>query len=198
MNQEIIRQFWDDKYLNLNTGWDLGEVSPPLKTYIDQLTDKNFRVLIPGCGNTYEADYLLQQGFSDITVIDIAPSLVEKLKEKYRNNNRIKVVLADFFEFQGEYDLILEQTFFCAINPELRTKYKNMMLSLLSPTGKLVGLLFNKYFEKDGPPHGGTKESYEILFKNDFDFLVFEDCHNSFFKRQNTELFIILKKKSFV
>jgi hypothetical protein len=44
------------------TGWDLGQVSPPLKAYIDQLTDKNLRILIPGCGNSYEAEYLLEKG----------------------------------------------------------------------------------------------------------------------------------------
>jgi methyl halide transferase len=75
-------EFWNAQYLSEKIGWDLGEVSPPLKNYIDQLTDKNISILIPGCGNTYEAEYLLQQGFTNITVIDIAPALVEKLQAK--------------------------------------------------------------------------------------------------------------------
>ncbi len=187
--------FWDNQYKNQTTGWDMGEVSPALKSYIDQLTDKNIRILIPGCGNTYEAEYLLIKGFTNITVIDIAPTLVNSLKEKFKNNNRIKVILADFFAHKGQYDLILEQTFFCAINPDLRISYRDKMHSLLSPEGKLVGVLFNKQFEKEGPPFGGTKCSYEKLFKDHFEFIVFDTCYNSHPKRQDNELFMILKRK---
>ena len=115
--------FWNNQYVANATGWDLGEVSPPLKAYIDQLTRKNMRILIPGCGNTHEADYLLQQGFTNITVIDIAPTLVAQLTNKFASNPNIKIILGDFFEHVGEYDLILEQTFFCAINPQLRKDY---------------------------------------------------------------------------
>ena len=50
----------------IQLGWDLGEVSPPIKSYIDTLEDKNIRILIPGCGNTYEAEYLLEQGFTKL------------------------------------------------------------------------------------------------------------------------------------
>lgn len=197
-NKYLVQQYWDNRYQTNTMGWDMGEVSPPLKAYIDQLTDKNIRILIPGCGNAYEAEYLLQKGFTDITIIDIAPTLVNNLKKKHINNSAIKIVLTDFFEYKGEYDLILEQTFFCAINPDLRSNYKDKMLSLLSTKGKLVGLLFNKEFEDEGPPFGGIKSDYEKLFKSGFELKVFGECYNSFHKRQNTELFLILKKDELV
>ena len=38
---------------------------------------------------------------------------------------------------------MIEQTFFCAINPELRTKYAQQSSNILNPKGKLIGLLFN-------------------------------------------------------
>jgi SAM-dependent methyltransferase len=189
------KEYWDNRYKDNSTGWDMGEVSPPLNGYIDQLKDKNIRILIPGCGNTYEAEYLLQKGFTSVTVIDIAPTLVNNLKDKFKNNPSIKVILADFFEHHGEYDLILEQTFFCAINPNLRTAYRDKMVDLLAKGAKLAGVLFNTEFEKAGPPFGGNKESYIELFMNNFDLITFENCTNSHPKRQNTELFIILKKK---
>ena len=187
--------FWNNQYVANATGWDLGEVSPPLKAYIDQLTRKNMRILIPGCGNTHEADYLLQQGFTNITVIDIASALVMQLKEKFASNPNIKIILGDFFEHVGEYDLILEQTFFCAINPPLRKDYVAKMKELLSTGGKLVGVLFNREFEQQGPPFGGCKCQYEPMFEKNFDFKTFELCNNSFVKRHGTELFINLVKK---
>ena len=54
-DMELGETFWNNQYNANTTNWDLGEVSPPLKEYIDQLTNKNLRILIPGCGNTYEA-----------------------------------------------------------------------------------------------------------------------------------------------
>ena len=173
----------------------MGEVSSPIKEYIDQLKEKNLRILIPGCGNTYEAEYLLQKGFTNVTVIDIAPTLVNKLKEKFKGNPAIRILLSDFFEHQGEYDLILEQTFFCALDPVLRTKYRDKVFSLLSDTGKLAGVLFDKQFEKEGPPFGGTKDEYKKLFQDHFELIRFEKCRNSHPKRQDNELFVILNKK---
>lgn len=186
--------YWSDRYNSGTAFWDLGEVSPPLKNYIDQLQDKNIRILIPGCGNTYEADYLLKIGFTDITVIDIAAPLVAQLKEKFKDNPNIKIILGDFFEHEGAYDLVLEQTFFCAIDPSLRKDYVAKMNDVLAPNGKLVGVLFNRQFEEEGPPFGGTKIEYEPMFK-EFVFRTFEPCYNSFSKRKDSELFINLMKE---
>lgn len=187
--------WWNSQYIANTTGWDLGEVSPPLKAYIDQLTNKELRILIPGCGNTYEAAYLLQNGFTNITVIDIASALVAQLKEIYKGNPYINIILGDFFEHEGEYDLILEQTFFCALNPALRKDYIAKMHELLAANGKLAGVLFNRAFEQQGPPFGGSKEGYVPMFERHFNFKIFESCYNSFSKRDGTELFIILMKK---
>ena len=94
---ELGETYWNNQYNANAIGWDLGEISPPLKAYIDQLTNKQLRILIPGCGNAYEAEYLLQQGFTNVTVIDISPTLVAKLKNKFEGNSNIKIVLGDFF-----------------------------------------------------------------------------------------------------
>ncbi len=187
--------FWNGLYKEGDTGWDLGEVSPPLKNYVVQLTDKNIRILVPGCGNAYEAEYLLKKGFTNITLIDIAPILVIRLKERFKNNPNIHIIHGDFFAHQGKYDLILEQTFFCAIDPGLRKKYVNKISTLLAPGGKLAGVLFDKEFEQPGPPFGGNKDEYIRLFENDFIFKTIEPCYNSFAKRQGTELFINFVKK---
>lgn len=197
MNEDrnLDQKFWNERYLLNETGWDLAQVSPPLKAYIDQLTNKNLRILIPGCGNSYEAEYLLQNGFTDITIIDIAPALVNRLKSKFQSNQYVEIVLGDFFTHKAEYDLVLEQTFFCAINPELRKSYVEAMAGLLAVGGKLAGVLFNKEFETPGPPFGGKSTEYQTLFKDAFNFKIFEACNNSFHKRADSELFVILKKK---
>ena len=192
--KRLDQEFWNNLYISQDTGWDLGQVSPPIKEYIDTLKNKNISILIPGCGNSHEAEYLLNQGFTDITVIDIAPILVESLQKKFKSNPNIKIILGDFFEHQGKYDLILEQTFFCALLPSMRQKYVLKMQQILSENGKLVGLLFNKTFE-GGPHFAGSQAEYEKLFKNNFDFLKMKLCQNSIKPRANSELFIEFQKK---
>lgn len=188
------QDFWNNQYIAQSTGWDLGQVSPPLKAYIDQITDKNLKILIPGCGNSYEAEYLLEQGFNNVNLIDIAPELVDRLKTKFKSKPQINIILGDFFEHEGEYDLILEQTFFCALDPILRKNYVQKMADLLKNGGKIAGLLFSRVFEIAGPPFGGTIEEYQELFKEKFDFKVFDSCYNSFEKRSGNELFVVLVK----
>ncbi|MEZ5045830.1 MAG: methyltransferase [Chitinophagaceae bacterium] len=193
-DKPLDKDYWNAQYSSNNTKWDLNEVSPAIRQYIDQIQDSNIKILIPGCGNAHEAHYLLQKGFKNIHLIDIAPVLVNNLKEKYKNNHYIEIIEGDFFEHQESYDLILEQTFFCAIAPTMRQAYADKVYELLKPHGKLVGVLFDKEFEFDGPPFGGCKCKYVNYFEGRFDFKVFEKCSLSHPKRKDEELFIILQK----
>ena len=61
--KELNPDYWTQRYQENQTGWDLGQVSPPLQAYFDQLENKNLRILIPGCGRGYEGIYLLEKGF---------------------------------------------------------------------------------------------------------------------------------------
>ena len=193
-DKSLDKKYWDDRYLNGESSWDIGYVSPALKAYIDQLPDKHISILIPGCGNAYEAEYLLQQGFTNITLVDISYVAAEAIKEKFsRYGGKLKVIHGDFFKLQEKFQLILEQTFFCAIDPLLRKNYAEKMYDLLRQEGKLVGLFFDRDFE-DGPPFSGGKEEYMNLFAPLFDILVMERAYNSIERRQGTELFVILKK----
>ena len=186
--------FWDEKYKANETGWDLNQISPPLKSFINTISDKSLRILIPGCGNAYEAEYLLQQRFTNITIIDISSTLIEKLNVKF-DGQPIQVLHGDFFEHKEKYDMILEQTFFCALDPSLRANYIKHCHNLLNNSGKIVGLLFDVISDKQGPPFGGTKNEYQKLFEPLFLFKQFNKCSNSVQARNGNELFIEMKKK---
>lgn len=193
MTEFLSKDYWNNRYEAEETGWDLKTISPPLKAYIDQLTDKNLRILIPGCGSGYEAEYLLKQGFQSVTVIDFAPLVVEKMKSYISEYQNIKIICTDFFTHTDKYDLILEQTFFCALNPSLRTKYVQKMNKLLNKNGKLVGILWGIQFPKN-PPFGGCGEEYLSLFSNTFKINLLEPCYNSIKPRQGNELFFNFSK----
>ncbi len=195
MKKELDKEYWDSRYAEENTGWDIGYVSTPIKKYIDQLDDKSIAILIPGCGNAYEADYLLERGFTNITLVDISLKAAEAVKEKLKKyGGRVNIICGDFFELQSSFNLVLEQTFFCAIDVSLRPKYAEKMYELLKPAGKLVGLFFNRSFE-GGPPFGGDKDEYMHLFAPLFDVLVLEEAYNSITPRKGSEVFMIARKK---
>jgi SAM-dependent methyltransferase len=191
----LDQTYWENQYQVNATGWDLGQVSPPIKTYIETIENKDAKILIPGCGNTYEGTYLLQLGFTNVTVIDIAPTLIAILKQKFLENKNITICLGDFFEHEGKYDYIIEQTFFCALPPRMRQKYVWKMTQLLSDHGKLIGLLFNREFEVS-PPFGGSLKEYEQIFDKAFVINSISLAENSIPSRANTELFFEFRKNT--
>lgn len=192
---QLDKYFWNNRWENQQTGWDIGVASPAITTYMAQYHHKDAAILIPGCGNAHEAEWLLLNGFTNISLIDIAPKVVELLQQRYAKQQEIKVILGDFFEHQGQYDLLIEQTFFCAIDPNLRQKYVDQSASLLKENGKIIGLLFNTEFQKQGPPFGGNMNEYQLLFEKNFSIKKMEHCYNSIKPRSNTEVFINLIKR---
>ena len=155
----LNKEYWENRYESATTNWDIGEISTPLKEYIDQLKDKNSRILIPGAGNAYELDYLIENGFQNVFVIDYAKHPLDAIINRNKSLEK-HLIHDDFFNHNGTYDLILEQTFFCALDPSLRQKYVTHMYNLLSEQGYIVGVFFNINFQKQGPPFGGNEKDY--------------------------------------
>ena len=68
---------------------------------------------------------------------------------------------------------------------------------LLAENGRIVGVLFDRNFEKQGPPFGGTKDEYLKLFEKHFEIKTMEKCYNSIPPRAGSEVFIELIKSKF-
>ncbi len=192
---DLSEDFWDDKYQSKDIAWDIGEVSKPLKNYIDQLSDTELKILIPGAGHAYEAEYLWKCGYKNVYVIDLSEKALGNLRKRIPEFPLNQAIRGDFFDLHNSFDLILEQTFFCAINPDLRDKYAFKVHELLRQKGKLVGLLFNDELNSDRPPYGGSKSEYENYFKNYFELAILEPCYNSIESRSGRELFVKFVKK---
>lgn len=192
--EKLSKEFWTQRYLEQNIGWDIGDVSTPLKEYIDQLTNKTLKILIPGAGYAHEALYLMEQGFTDVSIIDLAKPALDRVGERLGPSPHLHLIEGNFFELEGQYDLILEQTFFCALDPSLREAYVQKMRSLLNEGGKIVGVLFNRGFDRVGPPFGGKMTDYRRLFTSYFNVVKMEECYNSIPPRTSSECFFIAKK----
>ncbi|MDG1729123.1 MAG: methyltransferase domain-containing protein [Algibacter sp.] len=200
-NQETSKkeeQFWTQRYLEHQTGWNIGEPSTPLKTYIDQLANKDLKILIPGAGNAYEAEYLFNKGFNNVFVLDISEEPLEYFKKRVPEFPKNQVIHGDFFIHKKTYDLILEQTFFCSFPPTKpnREGYASKMYDLLNNQGKLVGLWFDFPLTDDMEkrPFGGSKAEYLNYFEPYFKTKCLETSYNSIESRESNELFGIFIK----
>jgi len=191
----LNKQFWSERYKINKIGWDTGTITTPLKDYIDQLTNKNIKILIPGAGNSYEAEYLYNKGFTNVYVIDLVKQPLENLIKRIPNFPKEQLLQGDFFNLKDEFDLIIEQTFFCALNPNFRDNYVSKMNDILKYNGKIIGLLFNFPLTEEGPPFGGSKEEYINRFSPFFNIKTIETAYNSIKPRAKKELFIIFEKK---
>jgi len=150
---------WSRRYLVGDTPWDRGRAHGELSNRIasGQLAPpfEGARVYVPGCGRGHDALALARAGWqvtaTDI-VEDIAPLLAEPL-----------AALGGYFEAgdslvppAGDFDLVWEHTFLCALRPDQRAAWAGMVRSALRPGGRLAVLVFpaDKPASEGGPPWG--------------------------------------------
>ncbi len=171
------KAYWDQRYHEKKLGWDIGSISTPLKEYIDQLPRKDLNILVPGAGYGYEAGYLYEQGFKAVYALDISEKPLAGFQERHPHFPKDKLLVSDFFELQRSgFDLILEQTFFCALLPGDRERYVIKMHQLLAEGGILAGLFFDFPLTEKGPPFGGDMEMYSALFTPLFSYQKIRTC----------------------
>jgi len=152
-------------------------------------------MLIPGCGNAWEAEYLHKQGFKNVFVADISKTALDLFKKRVPDFPDEHLLHCNYFDLDKKFDLIIEQTFFCALHPSERKKYVDKTAELLMPSGKLAGLLFDDKLNSDHPPYGGNKEEYTKLFDVKFVTKTMDTAYNSIKPRAGRELFINLRLK---
>lgn len=187
-------KYWDVLYKEGKIGWDVGYAATPLADYIDQLTDKSIRILVPGAGNGWEVEYLYKNGFVNTFMLDFSEEAISSFKKRFPDFPEAHIIKDNFFIHKDLYDLIVEQTFFSSLPKVRRGDYVRQIHSLLKPGGKLVGLFFNHEFPFDKPPFGGTPKEYANLFNPWFKFIHFSTAYNSIKPRKSRELFILLLK----
>ncbi|MFQ6677660.1 MAG: methyltransferase domain-containing protein [Fidelibacterota bacterium] len=192
-------QFWEDIYLADDTGWDLGGVTPAIESIAKALTPG--KVCILGCGRGYDAVMFAKKGF-EVTAVDFAPSAIKSVKSLAKKADvTIQAIQDDIFslipKYENMFDYIIEQTCFCAINPDQRYEYEHLVKKLLKSGGKLIGLWFplDKTIEEGGPPWAVKIKEVKSIFKNGWTIEKEGFLDLSISSRKGREKLIIFKKK---
>ena len=192
-------EYWEKSYQSGDMSWDLGGPTPIFNDWIQFKTD-SLSICILGAGNGCDAINFAEKGHN-VTAVDFAESAIDNMHTSAQNKGvQINLIHSDIFDlcklFNHTFDIVLEYTCFCAIDPVRRMDYVRMTNKILKPDGKLVALLFpiDKDINDDGPPFAVDLDSTISLFSKYFILDTKETPSLSIERRNGREVFVIFKK----
>lgn len=120
--------------------------------FIEQLElPKTAAIIDVGGGDSFLADYLVNKGYSNITVLDISSVAIERAKQRFgRKAAKVKWIVADVLEFADgiKYDCWHDRAAFHFFTKEDEVKsYLSIAQQHLNTNGKLI----LSTFSTDGP-----------------------------------------------
>lgn len=164
-------------------------------------SDKSVKIIDIGGGDSNLADFLLEEGYENITVLDISEKALERAKRRLgKDAEKIQWIVADITLFTPEetYDIWHDRAAFHFLtHSEDISKYvriaekavmKNLIVGTFSKNGpkKCSGLAISQYDE----------ESMNSIFENSFEKT---DCitenHTTPFSTVQNFIFCTFKKK---
>ena len=136
-------EYWEKSYQSGEMGWDLGKPTPIFDDWIQSQTD-SLSICIIGAGNGWDAINFAEKGHN-VTAVDFAKSAINNMYTSAQDKGvQLNLIHSDIFDlcklFNHTFDIVLEYTCFCAIDPKRRMDYVRMTNQILKPNGKLVAL----------------------------------------------------------
>jgi SAM-dependent methyltransferase len=162
--------FWDVRFREGFTPWDAGGVPAALREFLtrdagDMRAAR--RVLVPGCGSGYEVQAFAAAGH-EVVAIDFSPAAIEAARRVLGELGHV-LVQGDFFAHPlGEFDLVYERAFLCALPRAHWPRWTARIAEVLRPGGRLAGFFFWSDDER-GPPFGLKRGELEALLSSAFD-----------------------------
>lgn len=199
MNTTLTPDFWESRYQEGTTRWDLGQAAPAFVSLLEsEAAPPPGKTIVLGCGRGYDALLFAQAGH-EVVAVDFAPSAIAEARELAQQANlTVEFLQRDIFNLPPSYthtfDYVIEHTCFCALDPEKRPDYINLVSSLLKPTGELLAIFFT-HQRSGGPPYGIQPSEIEELFTPQFEIIQLELIQNSVPSREGEEHFGRLRPK---
>lgn len=190
--------FWQAKYAEGRTGWDLGEAAPAWERLVSLHGLAPGRTLVVGAGRGHDAFWFAERGH-DVLALDFAPSAVAAIRARAAERGlNLTAREGDLFRLDpaevGAFDLVVEHTCFCAIEPARRSEYVEAIARVLRPGGWFLGVFFWK-LPDGGPPFRTSEEELRELFAPGFDLLRLEPNPASHPTRAGQEGWAVFRRK---
>ncbi len=179
--------FWKKIYAAGDAGWDLGGPCPVFEHLLrSDLAPPRGRVAFPGCGTGHDVRLFLAAGY-DAVGFDFA---IEPKGIPFEH--------LDVFEL-GErhpaaFDVVVEYTCYCAIDPARRSEYAGALRAALKAGGRLIALLYPMEPRPDGPPFGIDEAEIDTVLGAGLELLHVETPASSVESRRGRERLVIFRK----
>jgi methyl halide transferase len=191
-------QKWEADYQRKTDGWDLAGPTPALRRLAESGRFKPGRMLVPCAGRGHDAREFARHGFA-VTAVDFSAFAVQEMQRLADPAAPVEILQHDMFELPHSmdetFDYVLQYTCFCAIDPQRRSGYADLIARLLKPGGIYIDLAFPLDGRAGGPPFATSEDEIVALFKErGFQLVSDEKLHDSVSPRRSAEALLVFQK----
>lgn len=180
--------YWKERYQVGEARWDLGG---PCPVFVELLASPRApprgRVAFPGCGQGHDVRLFVEHGY-DAVGFDFAV-----------RPEGVPLVNLDVFQlgrvYPGAFDVIVEYTCYCAIDPKRRPEYATALRDALRPGGMLVALAFPVDGREGGPPFAVDEGEITGVLGAGLELLHIETPKSSVEPRLGRERLALFRKR---
>jgi methyl halide transferase len=189
---------WDENYEQGTDGWDLGGPTPVFQRLILSRELPPGRMIVLGAGRGYDAREFARHGFQ-VTAVDFASQAAEEMQRLASPEAPVEILQHDIFtlpeSLNDSFDYVLEYTCFCAIDPNRRAEYADLVTRLLKSGGIYINLAFPLDGRKGGPPFAvSAKEVLDLFQARGFKLISRERPADSIKPRRGAEELFLFQK----
>jgi hypothetical protein len=176
--KDQLKAHWEDVYSTKSpdqVSWTETKPEHSLALIQDANTAKNSAIIDIGGGDSLLVDYLLQDGYSDITVLDISAKAIERAKKRLgEKSGEVTWLVSDILDFKPEKQYVTwhdRATFHFLVTSEQKARYKRIVENAIGQGHMILGT-----FSLSGPEKcsGLPVSQYDIasladIFKGSFE-----------------------------
>ncbi|MBI5029218.1 MAG: methyltransferase domain-containing protein [Chloroflexi bacterium] len=191
-------EFWEEIYQHGRAGWDLGGPTPVFERLIQSGEFKPGHMIVICAGRGHDAREFARHGYR-VDAVEFAAEAADAMRAMNDMQNPVLIYQTDMFhlskDLNGQYDYVLEYTCMCAIDPNRRNAYADLVTRLLKPGGIYIDLAFPTDRRKGGPPFAVVVDEILAMFTaRGFKLLRREIPNDSVPQRKSNEELLIFQK----
>ena len=181
MSKTAIKQHWDSVYENKTpnqVSWTQEKPETSLKLIQDAGLPKTAKIIDIGGGDSKLVDYLLYEGYKNITVLDISVKSLDKAIKRLGNKARkVTWIVSDISTFKPDmvYDLWHDRAAFHFLTLKVQIERYQAIVQNFVSDSLIIGT-----FSKNGPTKCSGLETSQYdeqeLTKRFKDHFKIEDC----------------------
>eukprot|EP00357_Protocruzia_adherens_P019331 CAMPEP_0115005726 /NCGR_PEP_ID=MMETSP0216-20121206/20057_1 /TAXON_ID=223996 /ORGANISM="Protocruzia adherens, Strain Boccale" /LENGTH=214 /DNA_ID=CAMNT_0002372135 /DNA_START=40 /DNA_END=684 /DNA_ORIENTATION=- len=143
--------YWDERYTRDKEPFDWYQRWSGIKDVVTQHILPTNKILVLGCGNSRMSEEMFDDGFQNLTNIDISSVVIKDMQEKYADKVGMTFATVDAckMDYDGAFDAVLDKgTIDAVLCGEDSSKNVNEMLTRvyksLTPNGVYVAITYGQ------------------------------------------------------